>query len=177
MNNFIESAKSNRSKCRSCQKKIEKDTFRLCEEVVNTFDPDGGTTYHYHHLECAAKSKPMQLIEALNKNSEVPNKDELLIICEQEKKNKKPSTFPYAEHSPSGRAKCILCEEKIEKDELRIAVEREVDTGSFVAAGPGYLHPECANEYTEDTDLLSKIKTNSTTLTEDDLVQLTEALK
>lgn len=45
--------------------------------------------------------------------------------------------------APTGRAKCMQCEEPIAKDSIRIAVEREIDTGAMVTRGAGYMHPKC----------------------------------
>ena len=57
----------------------------------------------------------------------------------------------------------MQCNESIPKGELRVAVEREVDTGSFVTKGAGYLHPACALEHVgEEADgFLAKLKANS----------------
>ena len=92
------------------------------------------------------------------------------------KKNVKPSSFPYAERAPSGRSKCVACEEKIEKEDLRVAVEREIDTGSFARSGAGYLHVTCALEFTGEDDLLSQVKANSTSLNDEDVQVLGKVL-
>ena len=76
----------------------------------------------------------------------------------------------------NGRSKCLSCEEAIEKDTLRVAVEREVDTGAFVTKGPGYLHPHCALEFTGDDELLAHIKANSAALSEGDFSELEAGL-
>ena len=57
----------------------------------------------------------------------------------------------------------MQCEEAIAKDTFRVAVEREIDTGSMVTRGAGYLHPKCAVENLENTggskdDLIEGIK-------------------
>ena len=44
----------------------------------------------------------------------------------------KPGGFPYTDRAPTGRAKCMQCEEPIAKDSFRVAVEREIDTGYAV---------------------------------------------
>ena len=62
----------------------------------------------------------------------------------------KPGGFPYADKAPTGRAKCMQCEEPIAKDSIRVAVEREIDTGSMVTRGAGYLHPKCVAENLEN---------------------------
>ena len=45
MAHTIEVAKSGRSQCRGCKKKIEKGVLRFGEEVPNMFSEDGGTTF------------------------------------------------------------------------------------------------------------------------------------
>ena len=63
----------------------------------------------------------------------------------------KPGGFPYVDKAPTGRAKCMQCEEPIAKDSFRVAVEREIDTGSMVTRGAGYMHPKCAVPNLENT--------------------------
>ncbi len=179
MGHIIENAKSGRSKCRTCKAKIEKDTIRFGEEVANEFASDGyETTYKYHHLKCAAKSKPIELDSVINGTKEkIPNKEELLKLIADSKKKIKPSNYPYAELSPSGRAKCIHCGEPIPKDEVRVVIEQEIDTGSFTKMGPAYIHAFCANKVVEDDNLIETLKTNSTTLSEDDVKDMIQILE
>jgi hypothetical protein len=175
MPHIIETAKSGRASCRTCKKPIAKGELRLGEEVANQFAA-GEMTHVWHHLECAAKKKPGPLKAALESTAvEVPNKAELEKIMAESAKTEKPSTFPYAERAPSARSTCMQCSEKIEKGELRVAVEREVDTGTFVTRGAGYLHARCAVAQTgeDGAQLLQKIRANSPGLEAEDL----EALK
>lgn len=171
MGHIIEAAKSGRASCRTCKKPIAKGDLRLGEEVPNQFDA-GEMTHVWHHLECAAKKKPGPLKAALDSATiEIPNKAELQKLIDDNAKNVKPSTFPYAERAPTGRSTCMVCSEAIPKGELRVAVEREVDTGSFVTQGAGYLHPACTLEHvSEDVEaLLKKIKEHSPGLEAADL--------
>jgi len=160
MPHMIEHAKSGRAACRSCKKKIEKGDLRLGEEIPNAFDPDGGTSHVWHHLACAAKKKPEALKQALATFSEpIPNREEIDKLLAEAKPEK--AAFPYAEKAPTSRSKCLKCGETFEKDTLRVAIQREVDTGAFTAKSAGYLHPGCAKEYTGDLELLAKVKANS----------------
>jgi poly [ADP-ribose] polymerase len=169
----IEAAKSGRAGCRGCKEKIGKGELRF-GEVDYTFDSEG--SFKWYHLPCAAGKLPAKLIEALEGyEGEVPNKEELLASAA---KAKKGSAFPRAELAPSGRAACLGCGEKIKKGELRVAVEREVDTGSFMAKRPGYLHPACAkgSEHLEGLDdVLGALKENSD-LEDEKLAEVTAAL-
>lgn len=173
MGHTIETAKSGRAKCRKCKKAIVKGELRFGEEVVNAFSPDGDMTYRWYHLECGAATRPAELGQALaDFDGDVPDRAALEKKMGEGKRKQKPKNFPYGEHAPSGRSTCIQCNEKIGKGELRVAVEREVDTGSFVTTGAGYLHPGCAMEYVDDEELAEQIRANSTQLSGDELDEL-----
>ena len=62
----------------------------------------------------------------------------------------------------------MVCGEKIPKGEFRVVVEREVDTGTFTAKRPGYLHPNCAAEYldADPEEVADAVTTNSIQLDE-----------
>jgi hypothetical protein len=60
----------------------------------------------------------------------------------------------------------MQCEEPIAKDSFRVAVEREIDTGTMVTRGAGYLHPKCVDENLENTggskdELVAGLRANS----------------
>lgn len=172
MANTIEEAKSGRASCRTCKEKIEKGVLRFGEEVTTQFSDT--PSMQWHHLKCAATKRPAQLKEVLETYTGlVPDKAELDALIAANKGKAKATTLPYAEKAPTGRSKCMVCDEPIDKGELRIAVEREVDTGSFVTKGAGYLHPACAPEHENaDPDLLEKVKKNSVSLEPADLEAL-----
>ncbi len=78
----------------------------------------------------------------------------------------KPGGFPYVDHAPTGRAKCIQCGEPIAKGALRVAIEREIDTGAMVTKGAGYMHPACAkaNQFEIEgglAELVAGVRVNS----------------
>jgi poly [ADP-ribose] polymerase len=150
MAHLIEAAKTGRASCRTCKKPIAKGELRFGEEVPNQFDA-GKMTHVWHHLECAAKKRPSPLKAALESTTTpVPNQGALLALIAEHQKAEKPSTLPYAERAPTGRSSCIECHEAIAKGELRVAVERTVETGSFVTQGAGYLHAACALRHVGD---------------------------
>lgn len=178
MENVIEVAKSGRAACRTCKEKIAKDELRLGEAVPNAFSDGDEPSYRWHHLKCAAAKKPSVLRAALaTYTGDVPNKAELETLMAASKGKEKPSTFPYAEKAPTGRSTCLGCEEPIEKGALRVAIEREVDAGSFARKSAGYLHPACAPAEVEHDDLLGALKKNSVSLSPDDLTALEAELK
>ncbi|SRR5579883_3077615 len=174
MAHVIEAAKTGRASCRTCKSPIAKGELRFGEEVPNAFAP-GEMTYFWHHLGCAAKKKPAALKQALETTEQdIPNKEELLQTIDASAKTEKPTTFPYAEHAPTSRSSCVECGEKIEKGELRVAIEQEISTGGFSRRGAGYLHPGCVAEHTDgdSEELYSKIKANSLNLNSSELQAL-----
>ena len=165
-----------RAKCRSCKKAIEKGALRLGEETLDPFG-SGGTTHVWHHVDCAAEKKPDELKAAMaDYAGDIPDKAKLEKKLAEAQKKLPPGTFPYAESAPTGRSKCMACEESIAKDTLRVAIEREVDTGTFKTKGPGYLHPMCAADFTGDAAMFAKVRENSRELTKDQLAELEAAL-
>ncbi|HEV7555001.1 MAG TPA: hypothetical protein VGO00_06100 [Kofleriaceae bacterium] len=167
MANVIEEAKSGRASCRTCKKAIAKGELRFGHEVMTQFSSD--PTVQWHHLACAAQKLPVELKAALDAyTGNVPDRAELdkTMSAAVEKGNAKPAGFPYADHAPTGRAKCMQCDQTIAKGAVRVAVEREVDTGTFVTRGAGYLHPKCVPENLENVggsveDLLTGLRANS----------------
>ena len=178
MAHIIEAAKSGRAACRTCKQPIAKGELRLGEEVANQF-AGGETTHVWHHLACAAKKRPAELLAALGATTvEVPTRAELEASAKASASTEKPHSFPYAERASTGRASCLACHPPIAKGELRVAVEREVDTGSFMARGAGYLHPACACAHTGDDApaLLAKVHVHSPALSAAELDALRAAL-
>lgn len=167
MANVIEEAKSGRASCRTCKKAIAKGELRLGVEVQTQFSDT--PSMQWHHVLCAAGKLPAELKEALDAYAgEVPNRAELDQAMDEaiRKGAAKPGGFPYVDHAPTGRAKCMQCDEAIEKGSFRVAVEREVDTGSFVTRGAGYLHPRCVAENLENVggsveELVEGLRQNS----------------
>jgi poly [ADP-ribose] polymerase len=167
MANVIEEAKSGRASCRTCKKPIAKGELRFGEEAPNAFGD--APSMRWHHLTCAAEKLPAELKAALDEYpGTVANRAELdqLMADSLAKGRAKPGGFPYADKAPTGRARCLQCSQSIEKDSLRVAIEREIDTGAMVTKGAGYLHPACVAAYLEasggDKDaLLDGLRENS----------------
>jgi hypothetical protein len=180
MAHIVETAKSGRARCRTCGEGIEKGALRFGEEVPNAFSESGGTTFHWHHLRCAAKKKPAELREALAAHpGPVPDREEIdRLIAEYEPKQK-PSAFPYAERAPSGRSHCGECHTVIAKGALRVALAREQEGPGplMMPATPRYYHAACAAAVIEDEPekALADIRRNSRGLTPDDVDELSRA--
>lgn len=169
MPHVIEQAKSGRASCKGCSESIAKDTLRLGEEVPNPFS-DGQMSFKWYHLQCGAKKKPSALRQALESTDiDIPEKPRLLEIIKESAREEKPTVCPYAEESPSGRAACAQCSEKIEKGAMRIAVQSDFEVGAF--ARKKYLHPACALDHTGESaeELMEKIRTNSINLYDSEL--------
>ena len=169
MAHMIEVAKSGRAACRTCKKPIAKDERRFGEEFANQFSTSGEPSYRWHHLECAAQKLAPELKSALDTyTGEVPNRAELdkLMAKGLAKADAKPAGFPYADHAPTGRARCIQCDTAIEKGTYRVAIEREIETPMGVQRGAGYMHPKCVAAQIEEAggdmeELVSQLRTNS----------------
>jgi len=173
MTEVIEVAKTGRARCRSCRQAIDKGALRFGEEQPSAFSDE--MQMAWHHLACAARKRPTQVREALSRfEGEVPGRDEVeKLLAEAEET---VVAYPYAERAPTGRSKCLHCAKPIDKDALRVAVEREVEVGGMTRAGAGYLHPGCAREYTGTDDLLTRLQKNSKKLGDADREELARAM-
>ncbi len=155
----IEQARSSRSRCRTCKRKIEKDVIRIGILLEGPY----GTGYLWHHLNCAAKRRADDVeaayeAQAWTEGLEVPSLESLRALrekAEQAKAERKEA--PYVERAPSGRAKCKHCEELIEKDSLRVALLREVTFGQQVRGTPINVHPRCVAAEIRAEDCVTEI--------------------
>lgn len=167
MGNVIEEAKSGRASCRTCRKAIAKGELRLGVETQTQFSDT--PSLQWHHLLCAAGKLPDELKAALAEYpGEVPNRAEIDAALNEaaKKASAKPAGFPYADKAPTGRAKCMQCEQPIEKGSFRVAVERELEIGGNATRGAGYLHPGCVAENLENVggsleELIAGLRANS----------------
>ena len=174
MANVIEEAKSGRASCRTCKKPIAKGELRLGIETQTQFSD--APSLQWHHLPCAAAKHPDELRAALAEYpGEVPGRAELDAAMEEaaKKASAKATGLPHVERAPTGRARCLQCEQAIEKASFRVAVERELEIGGNVTHGAGYLHPACVAENLAATGgslagLIEGLRANSK-LSEDEL--------
>src|SRR6266545_1238598 len=112
MANVIEEAKSGRASCRTCRKPIAKGELRLGVETRSQFSE--APSLQWHHLQCAAAKLPVELKAALAEYSgAVPNRAELDSAMEEaaKKVTAKPAAFPYVDRAPTGRARCMQCDQ------------------------------------------------------------------
>jgi hypothetical protein len=145
----IEGARSARSKCKTCRRKIDKDALRLGILIQGPY----GTGYLWHHLKCAARRQFDKLEEAYAqeawKAAKVPPRNvPPLETLEQyrraaEERRKARKELPHVEVDPSGRARCKHCNEPIEKGTMRVVLARAVYFGTQVRMSPINVHPRC----------------------------------
>jgi hypothetical protein len=154
---LIEAARSSRSKCRTCRRKIEKGKLRLGILLEGPY----GTGYLWHHLTCAARRRfedveAAYAEQAFEDGLDVPPLSKLQALEEKaakERANRKEP--PYVERAPSGRSKCKNCGEAIAKDALRVVLAREVSFGSQVRATPINVHAGCVRAELDSEDCMT----------------------
>jgi hypothetical protein len=180
----IEIAPSGRASCRGCRQPIAKGDCRFAEEYRNQFSEEGGMSFRYWHLPCAATKLANELAAALAVY-DGPVVDRSAIeaaIAEHER-----PTMPYAERAGSGRARCRACDENIAKGELRVAFERSYETPTGPQQMAAYAHARCLPRYLARQkdrghevpaldELLQFVRAHSK-LTEDDLAAVESAAR
>ncbi|MEE2966229.1 MAG: hypothetical protein VX427_19070, partial [Acidobacteriota bacterium] len=156
---LLESARSSRSKCRTCRRKIDKGTLRLGILLEGPF----GTGYLWHHLTCAARRRLEDVEAAYEQQAfadglQVPPLAELQALKEKaEQARAERKELPYMERAPSGRSKCKNCGKAIDQDALRVVLAREVSFGNQVRATPINVHPECVHAELESEDCMTEV--------------------
>jgi len=170
----IEGARSSRSRCKTCRRKIDKGGLRLGILIEGPY----GIGYMWHHLKCAARRQFEHVQEAYreeawNNAKEVPAKVPGLetLAKEQQKSEEKRQAkkdLPHMQIDPSGRAKCKHCHETMEKGSVRVALGRGVYFGNQVRVAPIHVHPHCVAGELEKEDcetevdgLINALRTNS----------------
>jgi hypothetical protein len=133
----IEAAKSSRSKCGECKKKIEEGDLRFGSYQ------ERWESYRWYHLTCGAAHDRADFLEAAEEFGEIENLDQIL---EDAKNVGKGTKTPRVEEASSGRSKCVVCDEKIEKGNLRGVLFREVDTDVW---RKGFTHVVCMAEVSD----------------------------
>ncbi len=173
----IEGARSSRSRCKTCRRKIDKGALRFGVLIEGPY----GTGYMWHHLKCAARQQFDKVEEAYGLQAwnaakdppdKVPDLEKLKQAREDaEDRKRQRKEIPYAELAPSGRAKCKHCDETITKDSARVVLGRGVYFGTQVRTAPINVHPRCvAAELqaddcnTEDEGFTEALRANSADL-------------
>jgi hypothetical protein len=186
---IIEGARSSRSRCKTCRRKIDKGVLRIGMLIEGPY----GTGYLWHHLRCAARRRFEQVqeayaAEAWKEAKEPPNKlpsiEELSKqVDELAERREKRREIPHTEVDPSGRAKCKHCGEALEKGQLRVVLGRDVEFGGQVRIGPVHVHPRCVGAElqedhcaTEVDGFAEALRANSTDIPADKLDEVLAAI-
>ncbi|MCZ6597622.1 MAG: hypothetical protein O7B99_08295 [Planctomycetota bacterium] len=179
----IEAARSSRSRCRTCRRKIDKGNLRLGVLLEGPY----GTGYLWHHLTCAARRRSDDVEAAYEQpawepdlEDEIPPLAQLRKLKEEADQRKSARRDPpYVERAPTGRAKCKHCGETIEQGAFRVVLLREVRFGSQVRGMPINVHPRCVGAELRGEDCLTEIeafedalRTNTPELSEEEAVEV-----
>jgi len=172
MPHVFELAPSGRSRCRGCGQTIPKGNLRFGERLPNPF-AEGEMTLWFHPV-CAAYKRPEPLLEGLAETSEsIPDRDQLEAIAQVSILQRRLPRIDGAERSPSRQARCRSCHEAIDRGVWRIKLVF-YEEGLFTSGG--FIHLECRKAYFETEDILDRVVRFSAGLSEDQLVELKEAL-
>lgn len=199
----IELSPSGRSKCRACQKNIEKGSVRLGVSVPNPFGE--GEATHYYHLECGAWRQPDALLAAatgvLRGQSDAepvdgateaaaaapavevdrsvwealpaPQREALSAAAELSRQHHRLRRFVKVERAKTARAHCRHCRETIDKGALRLCLEI-IEDGRADAAG--FVHLGCAREYAGPVEHVLPHLARAEGVTEADFAEVERAL-
>lgn len=175
MDHTIEEATSGRSKCKGCGKTIAKGQLRFGERLPNPF-ADGTVMTHWFHPICAALKRPSALMaladSAGHLHTEVES-EALIRMAREGLQHRRLPRLDGAERSPSGRATCRHCRQKIGKDEWRIRLVF-YEEGMFSPAG--FVHASCTAGYVGTPEILDRILHFSPDLSPEDRLELTEVI-
>jgi hypothetical protein len=172
MADVIEPAATGRAACRGCREKILKGELRFGERAPSAFG-EGEQTLWFH-VACAAERRPHKLADALREYpGEIPDRAALESVVTDGLSNPKLAEVARVERSPTGRATCQECHEKIGKDELRVAIEKDVEG---MPPTTSFLHARCARKNLGDVGLENKLRRLAKNLSEGDLAKLQSSL-
>ena len=176
----LEPARSGRSTCKGCRRKIGKDEIRLGVLIEGPF----GSGYLWYHLRCAARSRFEQLEAAYKERCfpeglVLPELDELARInAEAAERREAKKVPPYAEVAPSGRSKCRHCGDTIERGALRVALPRRVEFYGQQRVASILVHTACAaaaagaeDSLIEPEQLAEELRANSGDLADGELAR------
>ncbi|XP_048063545.1 poly [ADP-ribose] polymerase 1-like [Megalobrama amblycephala] len=133
-----EYAKSGRASCKLCKENIAKDSLRMAIIVQSPmFD---GKVPHWHHFSCfwfrAAVKSPSDISGFTDLRWD--DQEKVKKAIKSGSQNKK---LYKAEYAKSRRTSCMLCQENIAKDLLRMAIM--VQSPMFDGKVPHWHHFSC----------------------------------
>jgi hypothetical protein len=166
----VELAPSGRASCRGCKRTIAKGDLRFGEEFASPYSEEGGLSFRYWHLTCAATKLANELAAALAayEGPVIEGRAELdAVIAEHTR-----PPMPHAERASTGRARCRTCDQGIPKGALRVAFERVYEGPMGPQKVAVYVHPGCLPRFLarenesgrtppETAELLRTLRANS----------------
>jgi hypothetical protein len=146
MSHKIDVAPTGRASCRGCKKPIAKGAPRFGEEFASPYSDEGGTSYRYWHLACAAAKLANELAPVLAAyDGPIDDRAAIEALVAS---HVRPE-MPYLEHAPNGRARCRACDDSITKGEVRAAFERIFEGPMGPQKSAAYAHVRCLGRYLE----------------------------
>ncbi len=153
-------AKADWDDCSRCRKEIDSGLMM----TVNSVRFESNQKYYhelFYHLDCAAKSKPENFLEAVDHSSfdlSEPHYSDLklqanALISKTQKSQVR--VYPLAEVASEGGKQCAECKVKIKKNELRVAFEWQ---RSKKVKTVRYLHPDCVHHYDKSMSLATVLE-------------------
>ena len=167
MPHVFEPAPSGRAKCRGCGRPITLGELRFGERIQNPF-ADGETTLWFHPL-CAAYKRPESLLQALETNTDVPERASLEDAARFGLAHRRIPRIDGAERAPSAQAKCRSCHEPIAKGTWRIRIAY-FEEGRFSPGG--FVHVACRQVYFETSEVLERVLRFSAKLSDEERAAL-----
>ncbi|CAF0799258.1 unnamed protein product [Adineta ricciae] len=151
----VEYAKSDRSKCKSCQSTIDKDSFRFAIMVQSSkFD---GKVPNWYHTQCFFEKVKLIDVKIIKGFDDIRWEDQSKIrdlIQENSKKlsdeNDPDETFSV-EYAKSSRSRCHGCDLSIVKDHLRLS-RKNFSSRRARKYGPvdEWYHVDCFDQIKKD---------------------------
>jgi hypothetical protein len=173
MANMIELAKSGRSTCKSCGKKIAKGEPRF---GLETFFQEH-VSYKWYHLECAVDHLPDEVATAeVTIEIAEGTKEKVEKLKEQYASGDMPylskawnrprDKFVELEYAKTARAVCLVCEKGIAKGELKLMKpfwsEKNEQGNSYPSKQSCHLNCAIKDEHGEEmvTEVVSRLSKN-----------------
>jgi hypothetical protein len=154
LSHLFEPASSGRSKCRGCNRAIQRGELRFGERLPNPFAEEGEMTLWFHPL-CAAYKRPEPFLQTLGEaQANVPGRERLERAARSSLAHRRVPRIDGAERAPSSQARCRSCRQVIERGSWRIRLVF-YEEGRFSPSG--FVHLDCRKAYFETSDILDHL--------------------
>ncbi len=153
MPHLLEPAASGRSRCRACNRPIQRGELRFGERLPNPF-AEGEMTLWFHPL-CAAYKRPEPLLLTLEETpGNVPDREGLQHAARASSAHRRRPRIDGAEQAPTGQARCRSCRQPIARGSWRIRLVF-YEEGRFSPGG--FVHLACRQNYFETDEVLDQV--------------------